>query len=310
MAALGELRRRGSHQTRKPPARRLRAPLAALALITGAIYVATRLAPGDRRAANARRRQRRAEAWAAREYGPPYAENHNATCVEVAVAYFACDAEGLEALLANHAAHLKAGAVHLIYTLVVSRASLACAKQSQEAARLRARVDVRADAVASIDAYSRVLTSPSFWERRPCAYTLVTQLDVAACPRAAGILSDFVGPFDYVGGVTDRLRRRWKHVAPYHLNGGFSLRRVAAMRRCARLYNASRNWPEDYVFVTCPEIRLAPPAVADAFALDNGNRRPGPTAPLALHKPLGMRAKGRSRFGEQAIDVCGLGKPP
>ena len=31
MAALGELRRRGSHQKRKPSARRLRAPLAALA---------------------------------------------------------------------------------------------------------------------------------------------------------------------------------------------------------------------------------------------------------------------------------------
>jgi len=40
MAALGELRRRGNHKAHKPRKTRLRAPLAALALITAAIYVA------------------------------------------------------------------------------------------------------------------------------------------------------------------------------------------------------------------------------------------------------------------------------
>ena len=45
MAALGELRRRGSHQKRKPSARRLRAPLAALAAIAAIVYVAKRPAP-------------------------------------------------------------------------------------------------------------------------------------------------------------------------------------------------------------------------------------------------------------------------
>ena len=48
MAALGELRRRGSHQKRKPSARRLRAPLAALAAIAAIVYVAKRLATDDR----------------------------------------------------------------------------------------------------------------------------------------------------------------------------------------------------------------------------------------------------------------------
>ena len=47
MAALGELRRRGSHQKRKPSARRLRAPLAALAAIAAIVYVAKRPAPSS-----------------------------------------------------------------------------------------------------------------------------------------------------------------------------------------------------------------------------------------------------------------------
>ncbi len=47
MAALGELRRRGSHQKRKPSARRLRAPLAALAAIAAIVYVAQRPAPSS-----------------------------------------------------------------------------------------------------------------------------------------------------------------------------------------------------------------------------------------------------------------------
>ena len=46
MAALGELRRRGSHQKRKPSARRLRAPLAALAAIA-AMYTSRAPAPSS-----------------------------------------------------------------------------------------------------------------------------------------------------------------------------------------------------------------------------------------------------------------------
>ena len=48
MAAIGELRRRGSHKAHKARKTRLRAPLAALAAIAAIVYVAKRLATDDR----------------------------------------------------------------------------------------------------------------------------------------------------------------------------------------------------------------------------------------------------------------------
>lgn len=306
MAALGELRRRGAKAHHRPPARGPRPVLIALAALAAVAYLSKPSSTLDKRLEQYEKRQRQAELQAQQAYGQYNATGDVETCVEVAIMYFACDADALERLLANHAAYLKGGGLKLKYTLAVSQQSLACARLSKEAARLGARFDVEAESVMSIDAYSRILTAPAFWERRPCAFTLITQLDVTACPLASRTLRDYVGPFDYVGGITDRLKRRWKHVAPYHLNGGFSLRRVSAMRRCALLYNSTLNWPEDYVFVTCPGIKLAPPSIADGFALDNGNRKPSPTSPLALHKPFGMRSKGRSRLGAAAVKACGL----
>ena len=50
MAAIGELRRRGSHKAHKPRRTRLRAPLAALAAIAAIVYVAKRPAPVFHRA--------------------------------------------------------------------------------------------------------------------------------------------------------------------------------------------------------------------------------------------------------------------